>query len=437
MMFSTTVPAQVLYGTLVGTVEDQSGAVISDAAVTATSAETAQIRQVKTNGLGVYSISDLHAGTYTITVAAPGFRVFSKTGVDVAINRVIRVDVHLQVGSPSETVTVEASTAALQTDTASIQTELRSKEVAELPLPLYRNYQSLVNLVPGTTPARTQNALVASPGRALSTNVNGTPRNNNNNLLDGTNNIRGPSPHQAHYIPPVESISTVNISTNSFDAEQGFAGGVAVNVVTKSGTNEFHGVGFEYHTNHLLAAKDFFYRQDRKAKDILNMYGGTLGGPIKRDKLFFFGSFEGLRQRQNASTLLTVATADQRTGDFSRYNTRMYDPLTGAANGTGRLEFPGAIIPMSRQSAISRKMQELVPQPNQPGVATNYFASTPVVFDRDNYDAKVNWHWSRDTILWAKYGAMEADASSAPALGAAGGPGLPWATPPAMCSRKS
>jgi outer membrane receptor protein involved in Fe transport len=418
--------AQVLYGTLVGTVEDQSGAVVAGANVTATSRDTGLSRQVVSGSVGTYSLPDLLPGTYDVRVTAPGFRTFTQTGVTLAINTVARVDVRLQVGLATETVTVEASAVTLQTDKADVHVELGSKEIRELPLPLYRNYQSLVNLVPGATPARTQNALVASPGRALSTNINGTPRNNNNNRLDGANNIRASLPHQAHYIPPVESIETVNISTNSFDAEQGFAGGAAVNVVTKSGTNEFHGTMFEYHTNHLLSAKDFFYRQERKAKDILNMFGGTLGGPIKRDKLFFFGSFEGLRQRQNQSGLLSVSTDDQRAGDFSRYNVRLFDPLTGAANGTGRTEFAGGIIPLSRHSAITRRMQDLVPKANQPGVTDNYFASTPVVFNRDNYDGKVNWHLSEKTSVWAKYSAMVSDATSAPALGPAGGPGLPW-----------
>jgi outer membrane receptor protein involved in Fe transport len=423
---SAPVQAQVLYGTLVGTVEDQTGAVVAAANVTAVNRDTGQSRQVLSSSAGTYSISDLLPGAYDVRITAPGFRTFTQSGVKLAINAVARVNVRLQLGLATETVTVQSSAVALQTDKADVHVELGSKEVGELPLPLYRNYQSLVNLVPGATPARTQNALVSSPGRALSTNINGTARNNNNNRLDGANNIRAALPHQAHYIPPAESIEVVNISTNSFDAEQGFAGGAAVNVVTKSGTNEFHGTLFEYHTNHLLSAKDFFYREERKAKDILNMFGGTLGGPIKRDKLFFFGSFEGLRQRQNQSTLLTVSTDDQRAGDFSRYNVRLYDPLSGAVNGTGRTEFPRGIIPLSRQSAITRKMQDLIPKANQPGVTDNYFASTPVSFNRDNYDAKVNWHISQKTNVWAKYSAMVSDAASAPALGAAGGPGLPW-----------
>ena len=163
----------------------------------------------------------------------------------MTINTVTRADVQLQVGEVSERVNVEASAVVLQTEKADVHVELGTREVTHLPIGGYRNYQQLINLVPGATPAGYQNAVVGSPGRALTTNVNGTTRNNNNTRLDGAYNMRAHLPHQTLYVPPVESIETVNISTNSFDAEQGFAGGAAINVVTKSGTNEYHGVFFE------------------------------------------------------------------------------------------------------------------------------------------------------------------------------------------------
>ncbi|MEK7407353.1 MAG: carboxypeptidase regulatory-like domain-containing protein [Acidobacteriota bacterium] len=418
--------AQVLYGTLVGAVEDQTGATVPRATVRVASNQTGQARETTTDGEGRYQFSNLLPGAYTLTVSGTGFRSHVKTGVEITINTVTRADVGLQVGQITESVTVAASGAVLQTEKADVHVELAGKEITDLPLPAYRNYQSLVNLVPGATPARTQNATIGSPGRALSTNVNGTTRNNNNNRLDGTNNIRSTLPHQAHYIPPADSIETVNVSTNSFDAEQGFAGGVAVNVITKSGTNDLHGTLFEYHSNSNLRAKDFFYRQAKKPKNILNMYGGTAGGPIRKDKLFYFVGFEGLRERQNESRLLTVPTADQRAGNFSAYGLTLYDPLTGATDGAGRTPFANATIPLARQSAITRKMQELIPPANQPGTSNNYFASKPVVFDRDNYDAKINWNLSQQTAIWGKYSAMGSDVIGEPSLDKAGGPGFPW-----------
>ena len=424
LLSSAAAQAQVLYGTLLGTVEDSTGALVQGAAVTATSTDTGRAYQVLTNEAGLYRFADLLPGTYRVSAGAPGFSTFAQAGVSVTINTVTRVDVRLRVGEISETVTVVGEARALQTDKADVHAELRSKEITDLPLPLYRNYQSLINLVPGATPARTQNATIGSPGRALSTNINGTTRNNNNSRLDGASNIRFTLPHQTHYVPPAETIETVNISTNNFDAEQGFAGGAAINVVTKSGANQFHGVLFEHHSDSSLRAKNFFYRGARKPKNINNIFGGTLGGPIRKDKVFFFAGWERLRERENVSRLMTVATADQRAGDFRAYGVSLYDPLTGSPDGSGRTAFPNAAIPLGRQSAISRKMQALIPAANQSGFVDNYFASKPSVFDRDNYDAKVNWNWSANTSLWAKYSAMQANVVGQFALDQAGGEGM-------------
>ena len=236
--------------------------------------------------------------------------------------------------------------------------------------------------------------------------------------------MRAHLPHQTLYVPPVESIETVNIATNSFDAEQGFAGGAAINVVTKSGTNDYHGVAFENFGNSVLNAKNFFYLQPKKPKYVFNVYGGTFGGPIKRNRLFFFGSWEGMRERSNFSRITTLPTADQRAGDFSAYRTNIYDPLTGTADGRDRTVFPNGVIPLSRQSAITRKLQDLVPLPNLSGVANNYFASAPTVFDRDNYDAKVNYTVTANTTLWGKVSIMDAKVNSAYSLGEAGGQGM-------------
>jgi hypothetical protein len=295
----------------------------------------------------------------------------------------------------------------LQADKPDVHVSLAAKEVTELPLPAYRSFQALLNLVPGTTPAGYLNSVAGSPGRSLVTNVNGTTYSNNNARLDGASNMRASLPHQNLYVPPSESIELVNIATNTFDAEQGFAGG-AVTVATRSGTNEFHGVIFGHHTNSALKAKNFFYTDPNKPKYIINTYGGTLGGPIRRNKLFFFAGWEGLKERSNFSRFATIPDANQRAGNFSGYSVTLYDPSTGAANGTGRTPFAGNIIPLNRQSAITRKMQDLLPAANIGGTASNYFASAPVIFNRDNVDAKLNWTVSEKTNLWAKYSVMKA-----------------------------
>src|SRR3954470_22380328 len=417
--------AQVLYGSIVGTVQDASGASVPNAAVSITDTATTQTRAATTTDEGSYVFADVPAGSYTLVVTAKGFRVSRTNNVQVAINSVSRNDVRLQVGELAETVNVEASAAILQTDTADLHVSLGSRQITELPLPGYRNYQTLINLVPGATPANYQNAVSGSPGRSLNTNINGASNTSNNTRLDGALNMRGSLPAQSLYVPPAESIQTVNIATNNFDAEQGLAGGAAINVITKSGTNQIHGVVFEHHTNGRLTARNFFnLSSSALPKDIVNNYGGTVGGPIRKNKLFYFLSWESMKERSNFTKLATVPTDAQRAGNFSGLGVSLSDPATGNPDGTGRTLFAGNIIPTNRLSAPILKMQALIPQPNLPGTSSNYFDSAPVSFNRDNVDAKINWNPTDKSSLWTKYSAMKALVTDRFSLGPAGGVGM-------------
>jgi hypothetical protein len=418
------VQAQVLYASLVGNVVDPSQGAVPAAAVTVTNTATGLVRETKTDERGFFAFRDLLEGTYDLKITASGFRTYTRAGIPITINTITRNDVEMQIGQISESVTVGALAAVLQTDKSDVHVDLGGREVTNLPLAGYRNYQSLVNLVPGTTPGAYQNALIDTPARALTTNVNGASRNSNTTRVDGALNVYNWLPHHTLYVPPAESIETVNITTNSFDAEQGLAGGAAVNLTTKSGTNEFHGVLFEYHNNSAMAARNFFYVEAKKAKTIQNTYGATLGGPIRKDKLFFFTSWEALRNRVNASGFNTVPTADQRQGDFSALNVTLYDPQTGGSDGRGRQVFAGNRIPSARHSAIALKMQSYLPLPNQPGLSNNHFSSASVVFDRDNGDAKINFSPSAKLSVWGKYSIMDSSVTGEPRLGAAGGEGL-------------
>jgi hypothetical protein len=415
--------AQVLYGSITGSVTDPSGKAVPQAAVTVVGEKTNATRTAVADEAGRYLIPNLLPETYTIRVSAPGFRQFQSTGNRVQINSVTRVDVPLTVGEVSESITVAGNLAVLQTDKTDLTATIAAKEIAELPLQNYRNYQSLLDLVPGATPTAEQNAIIDTPARSLTTNVNGTVRNTNTTRIDGAASINIYLPHHTLYNPPVETIESVNISTNSFDAEQGLAGGAAITVNTKSGTNEFHGAAFAYHSNSRLRARNFFFA-GKNPKNIMNIPGFVLGGPILRNKLFFFGGWEGTHQRNNVSSFYTVPTSQMRAGDFSSYNTTIYDPLTGDAAGRARLPFAGNVVPAARQSAIARRMQALVPLPNQERLDSNYFNSSSQRLDRNNYDLKVNWVRNEKNTIWAKYGAMPAVVECAFGLGEAGGAGL-------------
>jgi Carboxypeptidase regulatory-like domain len=418
--FTWQADAQVLYGTLLGSINDPSGGAVPGATVRITNNATGVVRETTSNDAGLYTFANVLAGSYDMEVSQTGFRTVTRTGVVATVNSVTRTDVRLEVGAMTEQITVSASAALLQSDKADVHVELTTKEVMDLPTGSYRNYQSLINLTPGATPADTQNSIQGAPARGLATNINGTAKNNNSTRLDGAVNTYLWLPHHVAYVAPQETVETVSIATNNFDAEQGLAGGAAITVVTKSGTNEFHGSAFAYHTNNHLKARNFF-QVGEMPRSSRNMDGATLGGPIIRNKLFFFGGWEGMWERTAASGFFTVPTADIRTGDFSGYTTTIYDPATGAANGTGRTPFPNNVIPPNRQSAIARRMQDLIPAPNLPGTNSNYFSAGTLVFDRQNYDAKVNWNRSDRHSLFVKYSAMDAIGSCPFSLGEAGG----------------
>src|SRR5215813_2726250 len=370
--------AQTLYGTLVGNVTDPSGASIAGGKVVAANTATGFSREATTDERGGYLFSDLQPGTYRISVTAPGFAAFTQTDAKVSANAVLRADVRMQLSTASESVTVAGAVTALQTDRSDVRAEISGREYRDLPVPGARNYQALFKLVPGFTPPRRQNSIVSTPQEGLVANVNGTTKSTNNTRIDGASNMHIWLPQHSAYMPPLEAIETVNVVTNSMDAEQGLAGGAAINVTMKSGTNEFHGVAFNYHQNSAIKAKNVFFTEAKIPKYIQNQYGATLGGPIVKNKLFFFASHERTARRWNVSRFVTIPSADQRDGNFAAYGTTLYDPLTGAADGSGRTAFPGAIIPASRQSRVSRQLIDWLPLPTQPGrLIDNYFASRP------------------------------------------------------------
>jgi len=415
------VQAQVLYGTLLGTITDPSNSAVPKAVVTATNKATGLVKETASDDRGFFAFRDLVEGSYDLTVAAQGFSPYTRTGLDIRINTTTRADVALQVGAVAEAVTVTANIATLQTDKADVRAEITFREVSNLPLPAYRNYQSLINLVPGATPARFQNAITDTPARALTTNINGTARNSNNTRIDGATSVHTWLPHHSHYIPTAESIETVNVTTGSFDAEQGLAGGAAITLATKSGTNNFHGAAFDFFDHHKLGAKNYFFRDKNRPKNIVNQYGATISGPFVRDKLFFLGSWEALKQRRNYGTLGTLPTAQHRAGDFSDVPNIIYDPATGTPDGRGRQRFPGNRIPLNRQSAVARRIQGMLPATNQPGFASNFFASGPLIYDRDDLDTKVNWNISSRTTMFGAYSIMLSPVTCDPILGEAVG----------------
>ncbi len=418
--------AQVLYGSVVGTVEDGSGAALPGATVTLVNKGTALEQTTVTSDAGTYTFTNVQAGNYDVKIGLQGFKEYVKADVPVSVNTVSRVDARLELGNLTETVTVESQTALLQTDKADTHTEIKSTAITQLPLQQNRNYQSLINLVPGATPARTQNSEVDTPGRALTTNVNGVNRNNNGTKTDGATNVNIWLPHHTMLVSPAETIDTVNVSTSNFDAEQGMAGGAAITVITKSGTNDFKGSAFAFYNNESLNATPYFSTEKKPSSSHID--GATIGGPVMKDKLFFFGSWEGQYQKTLNQNFFDVPPSALRNGDFSQaFNSdgtlqTIYDPFTGNPDGTGRVPFANNQIPVGRISGISQEINALFPNANLPGspganvgganATRNYVQDARRKFDRNNYDLKMNWNVSPQAQIWGKYSRMGATVDS-------------------------
>ena len=424
--------AQVLYGSLIGTVSDPSASVIPSATVTVTEKNTGIKREGTSDGGGRYSFVNVMPGVYNIKVTAKGFKGFTKTDITVTPSSIGREDITLEVGQMTETITVSGNAVELQTDKADTHSVIDSKAITSLPLGGYRNYQTLINLVPGATPAALQNSITDTPGRALATNVNGGNAQTNITRIDGATSVNVWLPHHVGYVTPEENVEVVNITTGAGDAEQGMAGSSAITLVTKSGTNAIHGSAFEFHDDQHLKARNFFQAAGTaKPLSIFNNFGGTIGGPVMKNKLFYFLSFDGTRQRQAGPGFYTVPTAPLRTGDFSAVSTLIYDPTTGT-NGVGRQAFAGNKIPLSRIDPIANKIQAYYPGTNYVGPnvqANNYFASGGPTLNRNYFDAKGNYTQSSKQTMFAKYGRMWATSGGKAVFGVGGGPGLPGSDP--------
>jgi len=422
--------AQALYGSVVGNVTDPQGAVLPGVTVKITNTGTGLTLDTVTDESGSYVFRNLLPGTYELTLTGKGFKEQRLSDVIVTAGNPKRMDAALQIGAAQETVTVSADAATLKTEKADLNTEINAKQVISLPLNQYRNYQQLLNLVPGATPVAFQNAEIDTPGRSLRTFVNGTQPNSNTTRVDGAVSVNVWLPHHAGYIQPAETIETVNIATNSLDADTGMAGGAAQTVVTKSGTNEFRGSAFWFFNGDKLNANTFLNNANGLARTPLNRqtYGGTLGGPIKKDKLFFFASWENFRDRRTSNATYVVPTDKMRLGDFSEVaaaysNFRLYDPNTGGANGVGRTEFANFLIPNARISPIAKAVMNYYPKVNSTRdingnlLLDDFVQQRLTKVDRGNYDGKLTWQRTKEHSIWGKFSTLRANVTDNYILG--------------------
>jgi len=471
IFFSSVAAAQVLYGSLTGTVTDATNAAIPNAAVTATNVATGEARTVITNGNGEYLVRDLDPGPYSISVKPMGnFGGYTQKNLTVTANEEVRVNIPLQLASVNMEVTVTTATPTLQTETAEVNHQISQTMIAELPITSSqgRNYQALYTLIPGAANVIEQNSTASNPSRAESLNVNGVEDMSNTTRIDGAINTYGWLPYIIAYVPPADSIQTVNITTNSFNAEQGVAGGASINVIIKGGTNQFHGGVWEY--NQLFNTNARGYTQTvqsgitRVPKNIFNQFGFSIGGPVYipkilkgKNKLFFFQDFERTTRRQLITGTQTVPDAAMLGGNFGEVftgltgaaNTTLYDPQPGgipvtgstAANGyllpqyrttTFFSEYGCNCIPVSRQSSAAMKMLALL-QPISTAVGTpsttllqaqlanDYNGTGTLSYNRNTSDSKITYNPSDRTSIFGRYSVEPFAVTDPQELGAAGG----------------
>lgn len=402
--------AQVLKGQVVGSISDQSGALVPGVKITLTETRTNVQRSSETNESGSFFFVNLDPGSYLVEAEKVGFSKTVRSGVELQPNSTARVNFELVPGAVTQVIDVSASSIPLlQTDRSDTGGKIESKQLQTMPLLYNRNYVGLMVTVPGVGRPSKQHSEFYNSQDSLSVRVNGQGRQANNFQIEGIEN-KIDSGNLTALVPPAEAIETVDVSTSNFDPEFGNAGGAVTNVTLRSGTNDFHGSLFHFHRNENIQARNTFART--KAPTVYNQFGGTLGGRIIRDKLFFFGDYQGSRDHLGQVNLGTLPSTAFRTGNLSGGGVNIYDPLTGSADGSGRAMFPNGIIPENRISPIARRILGFVPNPTSPGVPEgqqNYSQNSVRIKTLDQADSKVDWVISSNDRINVRYSIQKAN----------------------------
>jgi len=428
-------PAQTT-AVLNGTVSDGSGAVVPGVSVTVTNAETGIQREAATDSTGSYDIRLLPPGTYNIAVKKDGFRQLTRESVRLEVNQVARIDFTMQLGAVTEAVEVSASAPMLESSNSSVGQVIETKAVSDLPLN-GRNFAQLAILSPGAigvgygpggTIGSGSRPDDTRPGAELM--VNGNREMSNNFMIDGVDdNFRRNALITVR--PSVEDILEFKIQTNLFAAEQGRSSGATVNVVTKSGTNQYHGSAFEFIRNDVLDARNFFNAKSTALKPPFrqNQFGASLGGPIARNKLFFFTDYEGFRKQQGTTTSVnTVPTAAERAGDFSAVRP-IYDPASvlatpGTPSGFTRTPFGGNQIPAKRFDSVTSRLIQAYPLPTKAGLVGNQFTNPVLGQQYDQGDARVDYAVGSHDTVFARFSRQDTRTQTPSTFGFRNVPGV-------------
>jgi hypothetical protein len=417
---------QAVKGSLLGTITDSNGAAAAGATVTIMETRTNIGATTTTNADGNYVFANVKDGIYRVDVVQKGFKKVVREGVVVDVNTTVRVDLNLQVGDVSESVTVAADAAPLlQTDRADTGRLLESKQVTELPLGFNRNFQGLLITVPGSThPTREHSAFFNSQD-SLASKVNGQSRMSSNFMIEGVDDNEKTGLLQV-YIPAADAIQTVSITTSNFDAEFGRAGGAVSSVTLKSGTNDMHGSAFFFGNNNNTQAGDYFTHLT--APTHYRQAGGTIGGPIKKNKLFYFGDYQYTTDKLGFVNRFVVPYPEWFGGDLRSAPTKIYDPATGNADGSGRQQIScngvlNVICP-NRISPIAKKLLTFLQPPTIAGAAfgaQNFVFNEVRVKTTHSFDTKINYNINDKNTLSYRFSFQQPQVFDPTAYGIYGG----------------
>ena len=411
-LYSLNCYAQVELGSIDGTITDGGGAVITGARVQIKDEDRNAVQALTSNDRGIYSAPLLRPSRYEITVEAPGFRREIRGGITLQVQDKLRINFQLQLGQLSDSVQVTAAAPLLQSESASTGQVLDTQKITELPLN-GRDWLRLGRLAPGT--------VSTYYGRDHSFTANGMRSIENSYLIDGVANVsymRGLDDGRRDVIrPSPDALEEFKVETSLFSAEYGQSAGAVVNATMKSGTNRFHGSLFEFGRNAAFDATPYFQPANTsKPRFNQHQFGGTIGGPILRDKLFFFFNYEGQRESNPSPQTSTVPSAAIRAGDFSGLPT-IFDPATlRTVNGAAvRDPFPGNQIPMNRWDPVAQKLRALFPLPNQPG-PRNYVWNPTSTTTSDQINTRIDYRPGDKDQFFGRYSQLDAPSLSPPGL---------------------
>ena len=420
--------AQAVYGSISGTVSDNTGAVLPGVPVTITSLERKTSDEVVSNEAGFYTKDRLLPGTYEVRASLAGFKQAVYSDIRVSVDTSTPLNIGLELGEVSEQITVTGFTPLLRTDRADVATTFEARQITDLPV-LDRNFTKFVLLTPGTQQLGWSHAASENPQGSTQTMVNGQHFSGTMYQLDGTDN-RDPILGIIVINPTLESIQETKITSQNYDAEFGQATAGVVSVQTKSGTNELHGSAFEFFQSDKFQSRNPFtqFAPDPLTGRFLpetkkNQFGASAGGPIRENKWFIFGDYEGTRSTVGGSRLVTVPTAAARAGDFSAYGVSIFDPATGAPSA--RAQFPGNQIPQGRLSPQALAVLRNIPLPNVPGrengTIDNYVASGSESFDANAFNVRIDGRLQDGLNMFGRYSLGDFLRNGPQAFGPGGG----------------